>query len=112
MRAKTWKQGILTGVLILTGIWLGSLIWDLAGKAHIAVRQARETEAQYQELEARKDTLQKDIDVLLTARGQDAAIREAFGVAKEGEEVIVVVPSPPATTTPPKSWWQKMREWF
>jgi cell division protein FtsB len=112
MRAREWRRGVLIGVLALVALWLGSLIWGLAGKAHIAVEQANETKAQYAELEARKAALQKDLDILATPRGQDAAIREAFGVAKEGEEVIVVVPPAPATSTPPKSWWQKVLDWF
>lgn len=112
MRQIAWKQGILIGVLLVLAVWLGSLIWGLAGKAHIAIREANETKAQYEELEARKTALQRDLDTLATPRGQEAAIREAFGVAKVGEEVIVVVPSAPATSTPPKGWWQTFFEWF
>ena len=112
MRAKMWREGIVILVLVLLAVWLGSLIWGLAGKAEIAVSQAKQTEAEYKALEARKEALQKDLDTLQTARGQDAAIREAFGVAKSGEEVIVVVPSPAATSSPPESWWQKFLDWF
>ena len=109
---RSWRQWVLGTVLALSALWLGSLIWGLAGKAYIAVEQAQETEAAYQALEARKSALQSDLDTLATPRGQDAAIREAFGVAKSGEEVIVVVPGEPATTTLEKSWWQKVLEWF
>ena len=107
-----WRQGVLVGALTLSAVWLGSLIWGLVGKAQFAVEQANETKAQYAELEARKTALEKDLNILATLRGQDAAIREAFGVAKSGEEIIIVVPSPPATTTPEKSWWERMFEWF
>lgn len=106
------RQGVLIGVLTITALWLGSLIWSLAGKAQIAVEQAGETEAQYKELEVRKTALQKDLDTLATPRGQDAAIREAFGVAKEGEEVIVMVPPLPATSTPLLPWWKRLFNWF
>ena len=112
MRAKQWRQGLLTGVLLLVALWLGILIWGLAGKARIAVRQAHDTKMQYQALEARKATLKENLDTLATPLGKDAAIRQAFGVAKPGEEVIVVVPaaSSTASTTPP--WWRRVLNWF
>jgi len=100
------------GVFVLVDFWLVSLIWGLAGKARIAVSQANDEKVQYQSLEKRETTLKADLSALNTARGQDAAIRTAFGVARPGEEVIVVVP--PATTTPTStpSWWQKIVNWF
>jgi cell division protein FtsB len=107
-----WRQYVSIGVLAILALWLGSLIWGLLGKAQLAVGQANETKAEYTALEARKAKFEANIDALNTPRGQDAAIREAFGVAKEGEEVIVVVPPAPATTTPEKSWWEKVLEWL
>ncbi|MBU6388616.1 hypothetical protein KGQ72_01955 [Patescibacteria group bacterium] len=112
MRAKQLRQGILIGVLLLVAFWLASSIWGLAGKAHIAVSQAREAEWQYEALEARKATLEANLAALATARGKDAAIRTAFGVARPGEEVIVVVPPATATPTSTPSWWQKILDWF
>lgn len=112
MRAKQLRRGLFIGVLLLVAFWLASLIFGLSGKAHIAVSQAREAEWQYRELEARRAALEANLASLATARGQDAAIRTAFGVARPGEEVIVVVPPEPkaATTTP--SWWQRLLDWF
>jgi cell division protein FtsB len=112
MRAKQWRRGVLIGVLLLVAFWLVSLIWGLAGKAHIAVSQENEAKWQYQALEDRKTTLEANLAALATERGKDAAIRTAFGVARPGEEVIVVVPPTPATTTPPLSWWQQLLNWF
>jgi hypothetical protein len=112
MRARHWREIVFIGVLSLSSLWLGSLIWGLAGKAEIAVGQAHQTKGQYLELEARKAKLEEDLRVLNTTRGQDAAIRDTFSVAKEGEEVIVVVPPTPATTTPEKSLWEKFLGWF
>ena len=112
MRAKTWKQAVILGVLVLPILWLGSLIGDLARKARIAIVEANETQAEYAALESRKKNLEADLGTLRTIRGQDAAIREAFGVAKVGEEVIVVVPQPEATSTPPLPWWRKWFGWF
>ncbi len=112
MRAKQWRQGLLIGFLLLVAFWLLSLIWGLVGKAQIAVQEAHNAERQYQALEERKATLAANLAALATGRGQDAAIRTAFGVARPGEEVIVVVPPVAATATPPLSWWQKFLSWF
>ena len=112
MRTKQWRQGIIIGVLVLIALWLVSLIWGLAGKARIAISEAHEVEWQYRTLEERKAVLEANLAALAMARGQDAAIRTAFGVARPGEEVIVVVP--PATITPTTTppWWQKILDWF
>ncbi|MEK7113954.1 MAG: hypothetical protein AAB850_00155 [Patescibacteria group bacterium] len=112
MRAKQWRQGITIGILLLVSFWLFSLIWGLFGKAHVAVSEANDAKRQYEALEERKAMLEANLAILGTARGQDAAIRTAFGVARPGEEVIVVVPPAAATTTPPLSWWQKIMDWF
>lgn len=112
MRARELRQGLLVGALLVVSLWLGSLIWSLAGKASVAIRQEQDAKRQYEALEARKGTLEANLAELDTPRGKDEAIREAFGVAKAGEEVIVVVP--PATTTPParKSFWQRWFGWL
>jgi len=112
MRAKQWQQGVIIGVLLLVAFGLLSLIWGLVGKAKIAVIEARNVERQYRVLEERKVSLEADLAALGTDRGQDAAIRTAFGVARPGEEVIVVVPSELKTPTSTPSWWQKILEWF
>ena len=112
MRGKQLRQGIILGILALLALWLVSLIWGLSGKARIAISQANDARRQYEALETRKETLQANVEALSTPRGNDAAIRTAFGVARPGEEVIVVVP--PASSTPParKPWWRRMFEWF
>jgi cell division protein FtsB len=112
MRAKQWRQGVLIGVLLLACAWLASLIWGLAGKAHIAVSEAKQAKSQYQALEDRKTTLERNLAALATPRGQDAAIRTAFGVARPGEEVIVVVPPTATAPTTTPSWWEKLFGWF
>ena len=112
MRARQWRQWFVAAGLALVCLWLLSLIWSLAGKAEIAVQQATQAKAAYQQLEARKAELTADLTAAATPRGQEAAIRTAFGVAKPGEEVIVVVPPAAPTTTPARSWWQWFLSWF
>ena len=87
-------------------------MWGLVGKADLAVSKANEVKMQYESLEERKATLTANLAALATERGQDAAIRTTFGVARPGEEVIVVVPPPPAASTPSLSWWQRVLSWF
>jgi len=111
MRGKNWRQVMMVGVLVLIGAWLTSLIWGLAQKAQIAVSQAHQAQAQYEALEKRKAALEGNLDSLATPRGQDAAIRTAFGVARPGEEVIVVVPPSTSTASSTKPWWKRIFGW-
>jgi hypothetical protein len=112
MRAKEWQRGVLIGILLLVAFWLGSLIWGLSGKAHIAVSQAGDAKRQYESFEARKAALTASLAELATERGRDAAVRTSFGVARPGEEVIVVVPPATVTPTVTLTWWQKLLLWF
>ena len=112
MRAKQWRQGILIGILLLAVFWLSSSIWGLVQKAHVAVSQAEEAKREYQALEERKTMLMANLAALATDRGQDAAIRTAFGVARFGEEVIVVVPPELKAPTTTPSLWQRILNWF
>ncbi len=112
MHANQWRKGILVGLLLLVSFWLLSLIWGLAGKARIAISQAREVEHQYRSFEGRKIALTESLAALATERGQDAAIRTAFGVARPGEEVIVVVPPMAPVATSTRSLWEKVLSWF
>ena len=112
MRANQWHRGILIGALLLVSFWLGSSIWGLFGKMRIAMGEAHDVQQQYEALEARKASLQANLAVLDTKRGQDAAIRTSFGVARPGEEVIVVVPPASTTAVTTLSWWQRILSWF
>jgi len=73
------------------GVFLVALAYlEFGGQGRDCSAQATQAKAAYQELEARKATLTVDLAAANTPRGQDAAIRTAFGVARPGEEVIVV----------------------
>jgi cell division protein FtsB len=107
------RQGVLIAFLVLVAVWLGTSVYSLAEKAEIAWRAAEETKAEYAALNARQEALTASINSLNTPRGQDAAIRQAFGVARPGEEVIIVVPPTAATSTPPPpTFWQRVMSWF
>ncbi|KKW43810.1 MAG: hypothetical protein UY97_C0009G0011 [Parcubacteria group bacterium GW2011_GWB1_57_6] len=106
------RQGVVIGVLLLVAFGLLSLIWGLMGKARVAITEAHNAERQYRALETRKETLEANLAALGTKRGQDAAIRTAFGVARPGEEVIVVVPPEAKNPTTTPSWWEWITSWF
>ena len=112
MRVGQLRNGLIIGALLIIAFWLISLIWELAGKARIAIDEANNAQRQYQQIEERKQSLEANLAALKTERGQDAAIRTTFGVARPGEEVIVVVPPSPATATSTLSWWRKILDWF
>ncbi len=111
-RGQWWRQGALAVFLALSALWLGSQVWGLAGKARIAWEKAREVKAEYASLEARRMQLEADLAGLATPRGADAAIREAFSVARPGEAVIILVPAASSSATSTLPWWQKLFNWF
>lgn len=107
------RQGITIAILILVILWLGSLIFGLIGKAQFAWQMAHETGQNARTLSTRQRMLEQSITTLNTPRGQEAAIRTAFGVARPGEQVIIVVPPKiPVETSQNHSWWQRARGWF
>lgn len=112
MHARQLRQGALIGVFVVASFGILSLIWGLVGKAEVAVTEARNAKAQYTALEERRRMLEANLAALKTPRGQDAAIRTAFGVARPGEEVIVVVPPASATPTATPPWWKRLFSWF
>lgn len=112
MHTAQWKQGLFIGLLLLIIVWLSTLIFGLIDKAKIAISQAHESEQQYNALEKRKKVLEANLAALATERGQDSAIRTAFGVARPGEEVIVVVPPTITVPTTTPSWWERVFSWF
>ena len=99
---------VLAGVLALAVVWLLILVWSIAQKEEIARHAAQDTKAQLATLTNRKTALENTIQDLETPRGEEATLRQTYGVAKPGEDVIIVVPSAAATTTPALPWWKKV----
>ena len=94
--------------LLIAIAWLSTLVWGIGGKTLFALRESRETHARYAAIEERRTVLERDLAVLETPRGEEAAIREAFGVAKPGEEVIVLVPPAESPPPVPVPWWKRI----
>jgi cell division protein FtsB len=99
------------GLAILI-LWLLWLLFGIVRKEEIARHAVADTRAELAALASREATLRQNLDELDTPRGQEATLRETYGVAKPGEGVIIVVPPKEATTTPELPWWRKFLGWF
>lgn len=111
-RAAQIREYLIASALALALLWLIFLIFGIARKEEVARHAVKDTQTQLAELQQRQATLQANLNDLSTQRGQEAVLRQTYGVAKPGEEVIIVVPPnapPPALKL---SWWQKTLRWF
>lgn len=102
----------LAGGLALLIVWLSWLVWGIAQKEEIARHAVTDTKADLATLDARQTALKANIAELDTSRGEEATLRDTYGVAKPGEGVIIVVPPKDATSTPILPWWKKALNWF
>lgn len=115
-RAKSRKQEAgqyaLVAVLALAILWLSFLVFGIARKEEVARRAVADTKEELASLETRKASLEANMAELGTDRGQEATLRQTYGVARPGEEVIIVVPpehKPEAITLP---WYKKVLGFF
>jgi cell division protein FtsB len=88
------------------------LVVGIFHKEQTARLTVADTRAQLAALDARKSTLSATVHDLDTERGQEASMRETFGVAKPGEEVIVVVPKKDLPPPPSPTFWDKVKEFL
>ncbi len=106
------KEYFIAAVLALALLWLLFLTFGIARKEEIARHAVKDTQAQLAQLDARRQVLQQNLNDLSTSRGQEAVLRQTYGVAKPGEDVIIVVPPKQAPPPPKLTWYQKMLVWF
>lgn len=106
------REYAIAALLALVIVWLLSLIWSITRKEEIARSAVNETKAELALLEGREKILQANLAELGTERGQEATMRQTFGVAKPGEEVIIVVPEKNLAPPPKLPWWQRVLEFF
>ena len=110
-KART-REYIVVALLVLAIVWLIFLIVGIFRKEEIARHASTETQAQLQTFKEREGMLRASIDELNTERGQEATLRETYGVARPGEEVIIVVPPKEVAPPPELPWWKKALGWF
>jgi cell division protein FtsB len=108
----TLREYVTVAILALLIVWFSYLVFGIARKEEIARNTVAGSKAQLESLTTRKDTLQGNINDLGTERGQEASLRQDFGVARPGEDVIIVVPQKEVLQPPALSWWQRTKNFF
>lgn len=104
---------ITQGVLVIVAL---VMIWNAFERYIIADAMGEKRALVEQEvaaLEARKASLEAEVEYLRDERGIESAMRRQFDIALPGEEVVVILEDetvvefePLATTTPTESgWW-------
>lgn len=106
------REYLIAAALALAILWLLFLIFGITRKEEVARHAVKDTQAQLAQLNTQRATLQQNINDLSTQRGQEAVMRQTYGVAKPGEEVIIVVPPKDPPPAPQLSWYQKLVAWF
>lgn len=102
-------------VLVLLTIILIAFVWNIVNltiKLEDTYKNKKIEQEKISDLENRKAKLSTDIDKLNTDKGKEEAIRENFGMVKEGEQVIVVVDDKNQTTDEPKKEDKGFFVWF
>lgn len=92
---------VCAGLLVLGFLAIASLLgaWRMYQRLAAATDAENASKAQLALVSAQEAQVQSDIAELDTPRGQEAALRERYGVAKPGEGVIQVVHTTQATST-------------
>ncbi len=110
-RAELLNFGLrFVGALILLAFTFGMVraAWDMYGRLHIATSGQQDAEARLATLETQKRTISASVGQLSSPRGQEAILREHYGVVRPGEGVIQIVAKTSATSsadTTPKGWF-------
>ncbi len=113
-RAELLNFGIrLVGALLLLCVTIGMVraAWDMFGRLNMATAGQQDAEAQLASLESQKTTISASVDQLSSPRGQEALMRDHYGVVKPGEGVIQIVDHASTTdsaNTAPHTWFQSL----
>ncbi len=89
--------------------------WSVYGAWQKDVESAaldQESQAALATLSAQQTTLKQNIDELQTPRGKEAALRQAYSVGEQGENMIVIVASSSTPPPPPPTFLDKLKSAF
>jgi len=95
------------GLLALLGavVVAGSGVWNVYQKERESAGLREQAENHQADLLEREGRLKKDIATLQTDRGMEAALREQYSLAEQGEGLIVIVdPQTPESVQATSTW--------
>ncbi len=102
---------IVVVLVVLVG-WLSWLLLGIVEKEERARTAAQQARAELASLTEREATLRRNLAELETPRGQEASLRETYGVARPGEEVIIVLAPDEGKELAELSWWNRFLGFF
>lgn len=111
-KQRPFTDYLLAGVLVVAIVWLSYMLFGIFEKEEVARKAAADAKRELETLSERETTLTQNLKDLETERGQEASIRETYGVALPGEEVIIVIEPPEEEPLEELSWWDKMLGFF
>jgi len=85
--------------------------WDMYGKFVAADQAHTQADAQLAQLQAQYNDVTAQVGELNSTRGQEAQVRERYGVAKPGEGEIDIVRQAASTTAGQsggQNWWERL----
>jgi cell division protein FtsB len=85
---QSWPILIILIILVLIFAWNVFAFWQ---KMQNTSKNRKIAEEKISQLEQQKERLSNDIAKLNTEKGVEEAIRDKFGLVKEGEGMIVIV---------------------
>lgn len=103
---------LIVGVLVVLAGWFSWLLIGIVEKEERARKAADEARTEFLALSEREATLRQNLVELETSRGQEASLRETYGVARPGEEVIIVLHPGEGEKLEELSWWNKFLGFF
>jgi cell division protein FtsB len=90
---------VILAIIVILFAWK---IIGLTGKLQDTYKNKKIEQQKISDLEARKAKLTSDIDKLGTDEGKEEAIRDNFGMVKDGENVVVIVDDKKTEDVPKK----------
>lgn len=85
------NKKVITFLVLLLSVALSFSVYDRFVVEREVVGRLSETEAEYEDLQLRRDVLEDKVEYLRDDRGVEAEIRKHFDVAGEGEQVVVLL---------------------
>jgi hypothetical protein len=101
----------MLGALLLVAALCASAAWSMYGKFQEAAAADAASQAELANLNSQYDEASAKTDLLGTPEGQEAALRERYGVAAPGEGEIDIVRQQGADTSgpaAPQNLWEKL----